>query len=262
MLSSTNARLVAARRLTRRAGRREAGRFLCEGAQCVREALAADAVLELFATAEAISRNADLLAGHPISEISTKDATALSETVKPQGLIAVCRLDQPTPSEVLDQSPRLVVVLVEPNEPGNLGAIIRTADAAGADAVFVDAGADPYNGKAVRATAGGLFHLPVVSASTQELLPGIHQAGMVSLATSARARDSLDQLADDGTLGVPTAWIFGNEAHGLPESVLGAVDRTVRIPIHGRAESLNLAVAAGVCLFASAREQRREKPPA
>lgn len=217
----------------------------------MREALAADAVVELFATADAMSRHPDLASG--ASEISPKDAAALSETVTPQGLVAVCRIPAVSWSAVLDRGPRLVVVLCEPNDPGNLGTIIRTADAAGADAVVVDGGVDPYNGKAVRASAGSLFHLPVVL----ELTSAVLTSGLQTLATTGEGSADLDSLLDDGTLVRPSAWLFGTEAHGLPASVLEAADRTVRVPIYGRAESLNLAAAAAVCLYASARAQRR-----
>jgi RNA methyltransferase, TrmH family len=253
LLSTTNARLAAARRLTRRSARRETGRFLAEGAQAVREALAANAVMELFATAEAVRRHPDL-AGDA-AEISDRDAAALSETVTPQGIVAVCRIPAPSLHDVLTASPRLVVALVEPNDPGNLGTIIRTADAAGADAVVLDGGVDAYNGKAVRASAGSLFHLPVVEASTSDLLAAA--PGLTSLATAGGGSVDLDELIDDGTLARPTLWLFGTEAHGLPASTVDASDFSVRVPIHGRAESLNLAAAAAVCLYASARAQRR-----
>lgn len=256
LLSSTNPRLAAARRLIRRSARRETGRFLAEGAQAVREALRADAVVELFATAEALVRYGDLVRGSTVAEISVKDAAALSETATPQGLVAVCELTQPSITDVLSRSPRLLAVLVEPTDPGNVGTIVRTADAAGAGAVFVDGGADPYNGKAVRASAGSLFHLPVLLAPTADLLAATVRADMNALATTGHGVDDLDDLADDGTLARPSVWLFGNEAHGLPHSVIDSADRTVRVPIHGRAESLNLAAAAAVCLYASARAQR------
>jgi RNA methyltransferase, TrmH family len=251
LLSSSNARLAAARRLTRRAARRETGRFLAEGAQAVREALAAGAVLELFATAEAVDRYPSLTSD--ASEISAKDAAALSETVTPQGLVAVCSLDQPSLAELAARSPRLLVVLVDANDPGKLGTIIRTADAAGADAVVLDGGTDPYNGKAVRASAGSLFHLPVIESSASDVLA---LPGITALATSGTGLHSVDELADNGTLAKPSAWLFGSEAHGLPASIMDGADHVVRIPIYGRAESLNLAAAAAVCLYASARAQR------
>jgi TrmH family RNA methyltransferase len=259
VISDQNARLAAAHRLTSRKGRRETGRFLVEGAQAVAAALARPGVVSaVYATAEAMARNHALLAGFDVEEISPRAAATLSETVTPQGLVAVCRLEQPSLTEVFAQAPRLLVALVEPNEPGNLGAIIRTADAAGADAVVVDGGADPYNGKAVRASAGSLFHVPVVSGSVAALLDGGHTIGMTALATTGHGGDDLDALADQGVLAEPTVWLFGTEAHGLPDTVLSAADRRVRIPIYGRAESLNLAAAAAVCLYASARAQRRQ----
>lgn len=218
----------------------------------MREALAADAVLELFATADAMARHPELVAG--AAEISDKDATALSDTVTPQGLVAVCELPQSSAAEVLASSPRLLAVLIEPNDPGNVGAIIRTADAAGCDAVVIDGGVDPYNGKAVRASAGSLFHLPVLNAGAAQVLA---VEGITSVATSALGTRGLDELIDDGTLAEPTAWLFGSEAHGLPQAVLEQADATVAVPIYGRAESLNLAATAAVCLYASAHAQRR-----
>jgi TrmH family RNA methyltransferase len=218
--------------------------------------LRAGVVLEVFATAEAIARDAELLTDVTVDEISPKDAAALSETVTPQGLVAVCWQVDAAASDVLARSPRLLAVLVEPNDPGNLGTIIRTADAAGAQAVVLDGGVDPYNGKAVRASAGSLFHLPVLACPAADLLVGAAAAGMRVLATTARADRTLDDLADDGSLAVPTVWLFGNEAHGLPEALLAAAEETVRVPIYGGAESLNLAATAAVCLYASARAQR------
>ena len=120
--------------------------------------------------------------------------------------------------------------------------------------MIIDGGVDPYNGKVVRASAGSIFHLPVVAAGVAQLLAA--GSGLQVLATSGDAADDLDELADSGALAAPTAWLFGNEAHGLPREVLDAV-RAVRIPIHGRAESLNLASAAAVCLYASARAHRQ-----
>jgi RNA methyltransferase, TrmH family len=255
LLSSSNARLVAARRLTRRSARRAAGRFLAEGAQAVRAAIAADAVLALFATEDAVVRHPDLTDG--ASVISTKDAAALSETVTPQGLVAVCRMRFSGVEEVLARTPRLLVVLVEAGEPGNVGTIIRTADAAGADAVLLAGGADPFNGKAVRASAGSVFHLPLAETAVPDLLPRLRAAGIAALATTGTGDTDLDELADSGTLTRPTGWLFGSEAHGLPAEVIAAADRSVRVPLYGGAESLNVAAAAAVCLYASARAQRR-----
>lgn len=220
----------------------------------MREALAADAVLELFATAEAIERHPELTGA--ASEISPKDAAGLSETVTPQGLVAVCRLEQPTLPTLLAAGPRLLAVLVEPNEPGNVGTVVRTADAAGADAVVLVGGVDPYNGKAVRASAGSLFHLPVVAGRVEDLA-----AAITTLATTGSGDTTLEELLDNATLTGPVAWLFGNEARGLPDQVINQADYRVRVPIYGRAESLNLAATAAVCLYASALAQRGSDVP-
>jgi TrmH family RNA methyltransferase len=257
LLSDQNARLASARRLTRRQARRDAGRFLAEGAQAVREALRLpDTVLELFATAEAMHRNADIVgtaqsAGISVDEISVKAATSLSETVSPQGLVAVCRTVDVPLTHALDRRPALVAALVDPSDPGNAGTILRTADAAGSGAVvFAGEGVDPYNGKAVRASAGSLFHVDVVAPHpSRDVVSAAKAAGYQVLATTGAGDVDLDDVA----LGRPTLWLFGNEAHGLPSDVLAAADLRVRVPVYGRAESLNLAAAAAVCLYASAR---------
>ncbi|GLW94214.1 TrmH family RNA methyltransferase [Actinokineospora globicatena] len=256
-------RVVAARALTRRQGRDKARRFLAEGAQAIREALAFGEVHELFTTATAAARNADLLtqataAGVPVSEITDKAATALSETVTPQGLVAVCSLvDQPLES-ALAARPPLVAVLVGVSDPGNAGTVTRVADAAGAGAVlFAGDTVDPHNGKCVRSSTGSVFHLPIArSRDTATVLTACRTAGLRLVAADGHASLDLDAATDSGSLAVPTAWVFGSEAHGLSAEVLSLVDDVVKVPLHGRAESLNLATAAAVCLYASARALR------
>jgi RNA methyltransferase, TrmH family len=250
-------RVVAARRLQRRKDRDQTGRFLAEGPQAVREALRADAVVELFGTPPALERYADLAARSPTTSVVTEEAiTALAETVQPQGLVAVCeQLDVPL-SDALAKRPRLVAVVAEIRDPGNAGTVLRTADAAGAQAViFAGDAVDPYNGKCVRASAGSLFHVEVIR-SPLDVVDDLRDAGLQVLATTGYGADDLDSLLDDGVLAAPTAWLFGSEAHGLPESLLEAADRRVRVPIYGGAESLNLAAAAAICLYASARALR------
>jgi TrmH family RNA methyltransferase len=258
-LADSNTRIAAARRLTRRQGRREAGCFLAEGVQAVREALAfrGTDVVEVFATAAALRRHADLLDGVPAAEISDRAVATLSETVTPQGLVAVCRQVDVPLADAFARRPGLVAVLVEPNDPGNAGTVLRTADAAGADAVILTAGVDIYNGKAVRASAGSLFHLDVVvEAAVEDVFAAARDAGLTTLASTGAGTHDLDDLTAAGTLARPALWLFGNEAHGLTEAVVAASDLSVRIPLFGRAESLNLAAAAAVCLYASARARR------
>ena len=251
-------RVVAARKLHRRAERVASGRFLAEGVQAVREALGAVAVHELFVTDEAAARHPELIAAAPrVSRVTERAAAALSETVTPQGIVAVCDTVDVGLTTALDGQPRLVAVLVEVSDPGNAGTVIRTADAAGADAVLLAGNAvDPHNGKCVRASAGSLFHLPIAThRGVPETIEACRAAGLRVLAATAAGRYDLGEAP----LARPTAWLFGSEAHGLDEVTLAAADDTVRVPILGRAESLNLATAATVCLYATAWQQRAEQ---
>ena len=185
--------------------------------------------------------------------------TSLAETVTPQGIAAVCRHVHVALSTVLaSTTPMLGVVLAGIADPGNAGTVLRTADAAGADVVvFPDGSVDPYNGKGVRASAGSLFHVSVVrGGSAGEAVAALRAAGLTVLAADAHGAADLDELLDAGRLVGPTAWVFGSEAHGLPAGIAQAAHAKVRVPIHGRAESLNLGAAAAVCLYASARAQR------
>lgn len=254
-------RVVAARRLTKRSGRVEAGRFLAEGAQAVREALGYGTVHELFVTKVGAERNADLVraarrADVPVSDVTERAAAALSETVTPQGVVAVCDLVDVPVETALAGQPRLVAVLYGVADPGNAGTVIRVADAAGCDAVLLAGDTvDPHNGKAVRASVGSLFHLPIGrTRKSEDALAACRAAGLRLVAADGYATADLDDAEDE--LALPTAWVFGSEAHGLPAEVLGDVDESLRVPIHGAAESLNLATAAAVCLYATARAQR------
>ncbi|NAS27302.1 RNA methyltransferase [Herbidospora sp. NEAU-GS84] len=252
-------RVKAARRLTKRAFRDRDRAFLAEGPQAVREALALPGVtVELFATAEAETRHADIVgaavsAGVPVFRASGEVMAELAQTVTPQGLMAVCKFVHVPLSSV--EETRLVAVLAHVRDPGNAGTVLRTADAAGADAVvFTDASVDPYNGKCVRASAGSLFHLPVVTGlPVDKAVAELKDRGLRILAADGTGTATLD----DVDLAAPTAWVFGNEAWGLPPEVLALADEVVRVPIYGRAESLNLATAAAVCLYASARVLRQ-----
>jgi RNA methyltransferase, TrmH family len=262
--SPRSPRVVAARRLATRAFRAKQGLFLAEGPQAVREAVSHGGVVELYYTDAAAERHPRIIeAAHAggAALLSTTDeiVASLSDTVHPQGMVAVCRfLDEPADA-VLARSPRLVVLLAHVRDPGNVGSVIRAADAAGADAVLVsDESVDVYNPKAVRATVGSLFHLPVaVGVPVDAAVAGCRAAGLRVLAADGSGALDLDDEADSGALRAPTCWLFGNEAWGLPQELRSLADAAVRVPIHGRAESLNLSTAAAVCLYASARAQRK-----
>jgi RNA methyltransferase, TrmH family len=183
----------------------------------------------------------------------------LADTVTPPGMVAVLAnpsVDLPT---AFAGRPRLAVVLDRIADPGNAGTVIRTADAAGARAVVASAGSvDVWAGKCVRSSAGSVFHLPIVTdVPAVAAVEQARVAGCRVLATAAGGAVDLDDLVDRDQLSAPTVWIFGNEAHGVSAAVSGLADAVVRLPIYGRAESLNLSAAAAVCLYASARAQRR-----
>lgn len=303
-------RVRAVARLSGRSARRRAGRFLVEGPQAVREAVTfrPGAVRELYATRTAAQRHAPILdtaaaAGVGVRLVTDDVLAAMvldGGTLTPQGLLAVCDLLDAGLGPVLAAAPTLVAVLSQVRDPGNAGTVIRAADAAGADAVVLtDASVDVHNPKAVRSTAGSLFHLPVVTGVTlAETVTALRRAGMSVLAADGAGDVDLDDLCDaaellrplgpgepgarrdpgdpgdpdraprgyqpapptppapPALLAGPVAWIFGNEAWGLPDEDRDLADAVVRVPVHGRAESLNLATAATVCLYATARAQR------
>jgi RNA methyltransferase, TrmH family len=257
-------RLKAARRLNKRAFRQRERAFLAEGPQAVAEAFHCGAqVTDLFVTVPARTRHGDLVAaiataGIPVHVVSGEVMDELAQTVTPQGLLAVCGFVDVPLAEVARAKPALVALLANVRDPGNAGTVLRTADAAGAHAVvFADASVDPYNGKCVRASAGSLFHLPVVAGTRlEEAVVSLREAGLRIIAADGRAGRSLDDPEVQARLAGPTAWMFGNEAWGLPPELVALADEPVAVPIYGRAESLNLAAAAAVCLYASARAQK------
>jgi TrmH family RNA methyltransferase len=267
VLSNTRSdRVKAVRRLAGRSAREREQRFVVEGPQAVRAALAAGRVRELYVTEAGASRATGLLdaaraAGADPRPVTPEVLAVMAGddgTVAPQGVLAVCGTVGVPLAEALAGRPALVPVLVAVQDPGNAGTIIRTADAAGAGAVVVTAGSvDVHNPKCVRSTAGSLFHLPVVTGvPLAGVVTALHAAGARVLAAAGGGGRDLDDVLDAGELDGPTAWLFGNEANGLPAEALELADDVVRIPIHGRAESLNVATAAAVCLYASARAQR------
>lgn len=256
--------MKTARRLARRVSRAEHRLFLVEGPQAVREALTVPGcVREVFAVAGAADQHPEIRAVAADQQVAWQlvdDAAlaSLTETVQPQGIVAVCRFLDVELAEITATAPRLLAICADVRDPGNAGTVIRCADAAGAGGVVLTGSSvDPYNGKAVRASVGSLFHLPLAIAhDTAAVVAALRAAGVTVLAADGSGELDLDDAADDGLLARPTAWLFGNEAWGLPEDVATLADHRVRIPIHGRAESLNLATAAAVCLYASARAQR------
>jgi RNA methyltransferase, TrmH family len=246
--------VAAAVKLHRQKIRRREARFLAEGPNLVEAALRRGLVSEVFATESASGRFGAMLTGAPVHLVTERAAKALSETVTPVGLVAVCSVPEMALADVIAGDPRLVAVAVEISEPGNAGTLIRIADAMGADAVVLAGhSVDPYNGKCMRASAGSIFSIPVVAeAGAAQAVSTLGQAGLQVLATTVDGEVSLD----DAALDVPTAWLFGPESHGLPSELAKMATHRVHIPMPGSAESLNVASAASICLYQSARAYR------
>ncbi|TDE90857.1 RNA methyltransferase [Occultella glacieicola] len=272
-------RVKAVRGLAGRSARSRHGQFLAEGPQTVREAVAfaAEHVRDVYLTPQAAERYPEIVdAAHIAGLYLHLGSPEVLDAMSPdaQGVLAVLNTwDTPLASVLAaDPAPRLIALLSQVRDPGNAGTVIRAADAAGADAVILtSASVDAHNPKVVRATAGSLFHVPVVTGLTlDDAVTAARAAGMQILAADGAGAVDLDELAEsprsgaDGAggadLAAPTVWVFGNEAWGLGAPERALADAVVRIPIRGRAESLNLAMAATLCLYASGRAPRHRRP--
>ena len=279
--------------LATRKGRTKKKQFLVEGPQAVREALKhhldVKPILDaVYITEAAFDRHediADLLEaahGTPTPEegrrvfmrmVTEEVLEAMAESVSPQGIVAVSFQLDITPADIWGAdaiNPKLVAVLTRVQDPGNAGTIFRAADAAGADLVVCTKGTvDIYNPKTVRSTAGSIFHVPVImGVELEEFAEDAKAQGIGVLAADGYGNVNLDDLSDAAAakrLGVepenkvkydlshPTMWLFGNEAQGLSREEKSTANAKVAVPVHGSAESLNVSMAAAVCLYASAR---------
>lgn len=258
-LTNPRAERVAAVRalVNQRSARQRAGRFVAEGPQAAREAVrfVPGSVRDLYVTRAAASRWPEIvdaaLAGGVDVHPMTEDVHArMSEDA--QGVIAVVD-HAPRDLDGMDlASARLVAVCEEVRDPGNVGTIVRAADAVGADAVILTSGSvELTSPKVVRSSAGSLFHLPVATGvALADAIAALHAAGLVVLAADGGASHDLETSPH---VAGRVAWILGNEAHGVTEDAATMADATVRIPMPGRAESLNVAMAATLVLYASAR---------
>ena len=273
LTSTRSTRVTEVRHLYDRRHRAQRGAFVVEGPQAVREALriatrdrsagatVTPGALELYVTEAAAQRHPEFLAqardvGARVALATEAVLEAMSETRQSQGVLAICPLVTQPIADVLAAitSPDpLVVVLDRISDPGNAGTIIRTADAMGADAIVLTEGSvDPHNGKCVRSTAGSIFHVAICAdVPAVDAIEACRVAGLTLVAADAHAPVALD--ASHETLRGPLAWVFGSEAHGLHDDWRRGVQMTVRIPMPGRAESLNLAASAAICLYATQR---------
>ena len=257
-----SARVKGVVRLHQKDARSQTGLFLLEGPQGLKELVREpDLALEVFATGGAFSKFASEFeslrkARVEIIEVSEAVLEKMADTQNPQGVVAVLKQLDVDLADLLETSPVLVAVLEQVRDPGNAGTVIRAADASGADGVVLTKeSVDLYNSKLVRSTAGSLLNIPTVSeVEPRDLLESLRAAGMQIYVADAGG-DLLTDISRE-ELAKPTAWVFGNEAHGVSALARELSDRVVALPIYGSAESLNLATAASVCLYASAFAQR------
>lgn len=260
MTNPSAERVRKIKNLATASGRRRQRAFIVEGPQGVREAVAhaPGLVKDVYLTVEASQRYGEILDGVAAAGLYLHLCSPeVVEEMSPdaQGVVAVLSSpdrSRPDFNAVGAAGARFFVGLIEARDPGNAGAIIRAADAAGAAGVIMSAGSVAVeNPKVVRSTAGSLFHLPITAGGgPEELIAQAKAAGLQVLATAGDGDHRLGAGSID--LAAPTLWLLGNEAHGLPREVLELADHTVAIPIYGHAESLNLAMAATLCLYASA----------
>ncbi|MGN6250950.1 MAG: TrmH family RNA methyltransferase [Marmoricola sp.] len=259
LLTTRSRRVVEARRLSRRRERAEQGLFLADGPKAVAEALEVPGcVREVFATPAAAREHAAVLGGIDPTLVDDRAMQALSDSVTPAGLVAVCRLiDRPLAEVVSAPGTSATLVLcADVRDPGNAGTVIRTADAVGAAGVVLAGDSvDVTHPRTVRASVGSVFHLPVaVERDVATAVAAARAAGFVVLA--ADGAGEVDLFGATEVIAGRVAWLFGNEAWGLPADVAALADHRVAIPIPGRAESLNLATAAAVCLYADLHARR------
>jgi RNA methyltransferase, TrmH family len=257
--STQNRRVVAAARLRKRGLREQDRRFLVEGGQAVAEALEAGAVETVFHTPGSTGRVPEVVgaarsAGLEVLEVAPSVIRHLTSAVTPQGVVAVARFVDVAVDDLPGTG--LVPVLASVRDPGNAGAILRSADAAGAaGVVFSRDSVDVYNPKSVRASAGSLFHLPVVrDVSVEETVGNLRERGARVVAAASDGEMPMNRADLTGSV----ALLLGNEAWGLPAEVRALAEATVRVPIHGSAESLNLAAAATLLMFEAARQRSGE----
>jgi TrmH family RNA methyltransferase len=252
------------RRLSRRRSvRADEGAFVIDGPTLVAEALDAgvplDELLAEPAAPRALLDRAEA-AGATVHLVQDGVLARATDTVTPQPVAAVARFAEPTVAEALDglRRPELVLVLAGVNDPGNAGTLLRSAEAAGAEAVvFCDDAVDPYGPKSVRASAGSLFRLRVVRSTTSAaVLVALRDHGVRSLGTVARDGTAYDAVDLTG----PTALVLGSEAHGLAPALQADLDALVTIPMRGGAESLNVGMAGTIICFEALRQRRAAEP--
>jgi RNA methyltransferase, TrmH family len=223
--------------------RDKTGTFLVEGYHLVEEALKAGSVLHLIVNEKAELPSRWNYGSIPITLVTDEIINTLSETETPQGVLAVCRQNKIDPEQMEGKSFLLIDAV---QDPGNVGTMIRTADAAGVDAVIVGNGSvDIYNSKVLRSAQGSHFHLPVIRGNLFDWIEKLNQENIPVYGTALENARVYKEVKPAGSFGL----IVGNEGSGVNKEILAKTDVNLFIPIHGKSESLNVAVATGILLY-------------
>lgn len=243
--------------MRRRSLRASEGVFVAEGEKLLSEALRAGHEVEsIFVVAGAESGAADVARSHGVRVHVLEPGVIerIADTVTPQPVIAVLGAVDVSLDVLLAGQPRSLLVLVDVRDPGNAGTVLRSAEASGVGGVVMcGESVDLYNPKTVRSSAGSLFHVPITQTTdANSVVAGLASGGIRCLGAAADGAEAYDEV----DFGSPTALFFGNEAAGLASDLIEHLDGTVRIPIEGRSESLNVGMAAAVLAFELARQRR------
>ncbi|MDQ0220113.1 RNA methyltransferase [Peribacillus cavernae] len=242
--SAKNPRVKQWKKLLTKKERDKTGRYLIEGFHLVEEALKEASLVQ----AVILSEDAEVpvqfkLEGIEVIYAANDVLKAISDTETPQGITAVCEQREVTLEDI---DPQKLLLIDAVQDPGNIGTMIRTADAAGIDAVILGEGcADPYNPKVIRSTQGSIFHLPVIKSDLSDIIDSLQNRGIPVYGTALENAVSFEKVEKVQSF----ALLVGNEGQGVAKQLLSKTTQNLYIPIYGKSESLNVGIAAGILLY-------------
>lgn len=256
--SVKNSRVKSWLKLKQKKARTEQGLFLLEGIKLLFEAyenkqeIITIMMEENKPIPEKIKEIIEDNHGIELFLLSKSIIEKLTETEQSQGYFAVIKQKKVNPTDLLKQEPTFLLLVDQIQDPGNLGTIIRSSDAAGIDGIILGNGTvDLYNSKVVRSAMGSIFHVPISTGSLDDIIPSLKEQGFQVIGTSPYASSSYFELDFSQKIAI----IVGNEANGLDENRENSVDHMVNIPMLGQAESLNVAMATTLILYEKVRQQ-------
>ncbi|BAC14088.1 rRNA methylase [Oceanobacillus iheyensis HTE831] len=239
--SIKNEKVKSWKKLHRRKERLKTNTFLIDGIHLIQEALKSNWVIQELIVVEGYELPNDAK-DVPVAYVSENVLKEISQTQTPQGVIAVVEMNIPK----VQEDNNLIILLDAIQDPGNMGTIIRTADAAGVDAVVLGDGCvDIFNDKVIRATQGSIFHIPIYTATLEQEIHMLQTQGFTILATALHDAVEYTEVSVHNKVGL----ILGNEGAGIAPSLLNKANQRINIPIYGKAESLNVGIAAGILMY-------------